>query len=138
MGRAGIWGRRTGWAALAASLVAAWGGIMAIAMHLAGPDAAATAFQRGQATATLAWALVGLTLLWLGVRRPRAALRRAGTALLLLGLAKLAAFDLAALEAMPRALAFLAVGAAVLTAGVLVSRLAPVCAEEPEDVADAA
>jgi uncharacterized membrane protein len=138
LARADRLGRRTGWAALAAALIAAWGGIMAVAMHLAGPDGAATAFQRGQAAATLTWALVGLALLWLGVRRPRAALRRTGTALLLLGLAKLAAFDLAALEAMPRALAFLAVGAAVLTAGVLVSRLAPARGEEPEEIADAA
>ncbi|MDX6645191.1 MAG: hypothetical protein QOK40_918 [Miltoncostaeaceae bacterium] len=130
------WGRPAGWAALVSALVAAWGVILAIAMALAGPDGAATAFQRGQAAATLTWALVGLALLWVGVRRPRAALRRAGTVLLLLGLAKLAAFDLAALEAMARALAFLAVGAAVLTAGVLVSRLAPTHAEEPEVVAD--
>jgi hypothetical protein len=119
------WAGQAALAALAAALVAAWGGILAVALALAGPDGAALAFQRGQAAATLTWALCGLALMWLGVRPPRPVLRRAGTGLLILALGKLALFDLAALEAMPRALAFLAVGAAVLTAGALVSRLAP-------------
>jgi len=134
LARSERWGTTAGWTALAAALLAAWGAIMAVAMHVVGTEGSVSAFQRGQAAATLTWALVGLTLLWLGVRRPRAVVRRTGTALLLLGLAKLAAFDLAALQAMPRALAFLAVGAAVLTAAVLVSRLAPV--REREGVPD--
>ncbi|MDX6555564.1 MAG: hypothetical protein QOD86_1759 [Miltoncostaeaceae bacterium] len=112
--------RVAAWAALAAG---AYGAALAI-LRLAGALIAEPelAFQRGHAAVSAAAVIAGLAAVaaWAWRAAPRPALQ-AGLVLLAAGLAKAFVFDLANLEALERALAFMAVGAALLAAGALLA-----------------
>lgn len=81
------------------------------------------AFQRGHTAVSALWGVVGLTLLYAGLRRRLPALRVAGLALFGVALAKLFVYDLAFLSSITRALSFLAVGAVLLVAAFFYQRL---------------
>jgi uncharacterized membrane protein len=109
-----------GWAALAAGAYGAALAILRVADALiADPE---VAFGRGHAAVSALAVLAGLAAVAVWARRgePRP-VRQAGLALLAAGLAKAFAFDLANLEALERALAFMAVGAALLAAAALLA-----------------
>jgi uncharacterized membrane protein len=110
------------WAALAAGAYGAALAILRVADALAVEPA--TGFQRGHLAISALAVAAGLAgvAAWArgGGRRLRPVLH-AGLALLAAGLAKAFLFDLANLEALERALAFMAVGAALLAAGALLA-----------------
>jgi uncharacterized membrane protein len=68
------------------------------------------------------WGVLGLALLYLGLRRAPA-LRVAGFVLFGVSLLKLFAYDLSRLSSITRALSFLAVGAVLLLGGFFYQRL---------------
>jgi uncharacterized membrane protein len=70
--------------------------------------------QQGQALLSVFWSLVGLVLLWLGLRRDAREIRFAGFALLAVAVVKVFAFDTAALEAGYRVLSFVVLGLLLL------------------------
>jgi uncharacterized membrane protein len=78
------------------------------------------------------WAVVGLALLVLGLRRDWRDLRIGGLVLFAVAVAKLFLYDLSNLSAMARALSFLAVGLVLLFAAFLYQRLSG--PEEPPKV----
>lgn len=80
-----------------------------------------TGFVTGHVLITLSWVLGVIVLLLRGIRVP--ALRRAGTVLLAVSLAKLFLFDLATLDGFARVVAFLCTGLVLLAAGVRYARL---------------
>ena len=80
-------------------------------------------FQSGHTAVSAAWGVLGLVLLYLGLRRSARALQLGGFALFGLSVAKLFLYDLAQLSSMTRALSFLAVGAVLLLAGFFYQRL---------------
>ena len=82
-----------------------------------------TAFQRGHTAVSAFWGMIGLALLYAGLRRWRR-LRLAGLAAFAVGLAKIFLYDLPALSSITRALSFLAVGAVLLLGGFFYQRLA--------------
>ncbi len=82
-----------------------------------------TAFQRGHTAVSAFWGVIGLALLYAGLRRWRR-LRLAGLAAFAIGLAKIFLYDLPALSSVTRALSFLAVGAVLLLGGFFYQRLA--------------
>lgn len=95
---------------------------VALGMRLVGGT---EGFSLGQFVATATWTAAALALLHLGLRRPehaRLALS-SGLALVAASLAKLFAFDLAALGGFARAAAFLVVGLALLAAGTRYARV---------------
>ena len=110
------------WAALAAGAYAAAHAILRVADALAvEPE---VGFQRGHAAISGLAVAAGLAGVAVWARRGGRRLRpvlHAGLALLAAGLAKAFAFDLAHLMAVERALAFMAVGAALLAAGALLA-----------------
>jgi uncharacterized membrane protein len=69
------------------------------------------------------WAVVGLVLLAVGLRRDWRDLRIGGLVLFAIAVAKIFLYDLSALSAMARALSFLAVGLVLLFAAFLYQRL---------------
>jgi uncharacterized membrane protein len=69
------------------------------------------------------WGLIGLVVLYVGLKRGVTWLRVVGFGLFGLALAKLFLYDLAFLSSITRALSFLAVGALLLVAGFFVQRL---------------
>jgi uncharacterized membrane protein len=83
----------------------------------------ATAFQRGHTAVSAMWGLIGLALLYAGLRRRGRSLRLAGFALLGVSLAKIFLYDLSALSSVARALSFLAVGAVFLLGAFFYQRL---------------
>jgi uncharacterized membrane protein len=82
-----------------------------------------SSFQSGHTAVSAAWGLLGLVLLYLGLRRGSRPLQLGGFALFGVSLAKLFLFDLAHLSSVTRALSFLAVGAVLLLAGFFYQRL---------------
>ena len=82
-----------------------------------------TEFQRGHTTVSAVWGIVGLVLLYLGLRRGWRSLRSAGFVLFGVALAKIFLYDLSQLSSIARAVSFLAVGALLLTAGFFYQRL---------------
>jgi predicted membrane protein DUF2339 len=82
-----------------------------------------TEFQRGQTAVSAFWGLLGLALLYVGLKQRRRMLRVAGLAFFPISLAKIFLFDLPALSSVTRALSFLAVGAVLLLGGFFYQRL---------------
>jgi uncharacterized membrane protein len=82
-----------------------------------------TNFERGHSAVSAFWGLIGLVVLYLGLKRGVTWLRVVGFGLFGLALAKLFLYDLAFLSSITRALSFLAVGALLLVAGFFVQRL---------------
>ena len=80
-------------------------------------------FQSGHTAVSAAWGLLGLVLLYVGLRRRSRPLQLGGFALFGISLAKLFLYDLAQLSSVTRALSFLAVGAVLLLAGFFYQRL---------------
>jgi uncharacterized membrane protein len=81
-----------------------------------------TSFQRGQTGVSAFWGLIGLALLYAGLKRWRG-LRIAGFAVLGVSLAKIFLYDLPSLSSVTRAASFLAVGAVLLLGGFLYQHL---------------
>ena len=82
-----------------------------------------TNFERGHSAVSAFWGLIGLGVLYLGLKRSTNWLRVVGFGLFGLALVKLFLYDLAFLSSVTRALSFLAVGALLLVAGFFVQRL---------------
>jgi uncharacterized membrane protein len=82
-----------------------------------------TSFERGHSAVSAFWGLIGLAVLYLGLKRGISWLRVVGFGLFGLALAKLFLYDLAFLSSITRALSFLAVGALLLIAGFFVQKL---------------
>ena len=97
-------------------------GILGIA-EAAGGASVETNFERGHSAVSAFWGLIGLVVLYLGLKRGVTWLRVVGFGLFGLALVKLFLYDLAFLSSITRALSFLAVGALLLVAGFFVQRL---------------
>ena len=82
-----------------------------------------TAFQRGHTAVSALWGVVGLGLLYVGLKRAGGASDRR-LRLFGISLAKLFVYDLAFLSSVARAFSFLAVGGLILVAGFFYQRLA--------------
>ncbi len=82
-----------------------------------------TEFQRGQTAVSAFWGLLGLVLLYAGLKWHRRPLRIAGLACFPISLAKIFLYDLPSLSSVTRALSFLAVGAVLLLGGFFYQRL---------------
>ena len=93
-----------------------------------------TEFQRGQTAVSAFWGLLGLALLYAGLKRRRRMLRIAGLAFFPISLAKIFLFDLPSLSSVTRALSFLAVGAVPLLGGFFYQRLISARDEPPPSV----
>jgi uncharacterized membrane protein len=85
-------------------------------------DSLHTEFQRGHTAVSAFWGLLGLVLLYAGLKRWRS-LRLAGMALFAVSLGKIFLYDLPSLSSITRALSFLAVGAVLLLGGFFYQRL---------------
>jgi uncharacterized membrane protein len=105
-------------------------GILGIAEAVGGASVE-TNFERGHSAVSAFWGLIGLVVLYLGLKRGVIWLRVVGFGLFGLALAKLFLYDLAFLSSITRALSFLAVGALLLVAGFFVQRLSEQT-QEPE------
>ena len=90
-----------------------------------------TTFQRGQTGVSAFWGLLGLALLYVGLKRGWRAVRIAGLALFPIVLAKIFFFDLPSLSSITRAFSFLAVGFVLLLGGFFYQRLAADKGERP-------
>jgi uncharacterized membrane protein len=97
-------------------------GILGIAEAVGGASVE-TNFERGHSAVSAFWGLIGLVVLYLGLKRGVTWLRVVGFGLFGLALAKLFIYDLAFLSSITRAMSFLAVGALLLVAGFFVQRL---------------
>jgi hypothetical protein len=82
-----------------------------------------TEFQRGHTTVSAFWGALGLTLLYLGLKKGWRSVRIAGLAFFAVSLAKIFLYDLPSLSSVTRALSFLAVGAVLLLGGFFYQRL---------------
>jgi len=82
-----------------------------------------TDFQRGHTAVSTFWGLLGLALLYLGLKRGWRSVRIAGLAFFPISLAKIFLYDLPSLSSITRALSFLAVGAVLLLGGFFYQRL---------------
>jgi len=82
-----------------------------------------TNFQRGHSVVSAFWGLLGLGVLYVGLKRGLTWLRVVGFGLFGLALAKLFLYDLAFLSSITRAMSFLAVGGLLLVAGFFVQKL---------------
>jgi uncharacterized membrane protein len=109
--------------AAAAPVYAASLALLELFQHIGGatPD---LAYQRGHTAVSALWGLIGLALLYVGLRRSVRALQLAGFALLGVSVAKLFLYDLAFLSSVARAFSFLAVGGVLLLGGFFYQRLA--------------
>lgn len=128
-GRAGgpeLWQRRARriglWAAGALGLYGVSLAILELFEHVR-PGTIVASFQSGHTAVSAAWGLLGLVLLYVGLRRRRRALQLGGFALFGISLAKLFLYDLSQLSSVTRALSFLAVGGVLLLAGFFYQRL---------------
>ena len=97
-------------------------GILGIAEAVGGASVE-TNFERGHSAVSAFWGLIGLVVLYVGLKRGVTWLRVVGFGLFGLALAKLFLYDLAFLSSITRAMSFLAVGALLLVAGFFVQRL---------------
>ncbi len=88
-----------------------------------GSASVTTSFERGHSAVSAFWGLLGLLVLYAGLKRGLTWLRLLGFSLFALALAKLFLYDLAYLSSITRALSFLAVGAVLLIAGFFVQKL---------------
>jgi hypothetical protein len=91
-----------------------------------------TEFQRGQTAVSAFWGLLGLGLLYAGLKRWSRLLRIAGLAFFPISLAKIFLFDLPSLSSVTRALSFLAVGGVLLLGGFFYQRLMSARDEPPQ------
>lgn len=91
-----------------------------------------TEFQRGHTAVSAFWGVLGLVLLYAGLKRWRS-LRIAGLALFAVSLGKIFLYDLPSLSSITRALSFLAVGAVLLLGGFFYQRLSATTADVPTD-----
>ncbi len=82
------------------------------------------AYQRGHTAVSTLWGLIGLALLYTGLRRGTRSLQLGGFALFGVSLTKLFLYDLAFLSSVARSFSFLAVGGVLLAAGFFYQRLA--------------
>jgi uncharacterized membrane protein len=83
----------------------------------------ASAREQGQAIVSAFWSLLGLGLLWAGLRRDWRALRLGGFALLGIAVAKVFLYDLAALNSEYRVLSFVVLGLLLLAGAYAYQRL---------------
>ncbi|MFO7573236.1 MAG: DUF2339 domain-containing protein [Gaiellaceae bacterium] len=97
-------------------------GILEVAVRVSG-GSFETGFERGHTAVSGLWALLGLTLLVVGLVRGSAAVRYAGLALFGLSLAKIFVYDLAELSSVARAFSFILVGGLLLAGGFFLQRL---------------
>ncbi len=107
---------RLAWAAAVLAVYALSLGILELGERLSG-GSVETGFQRGHTAVSAFWVLLGLGLLYGGLRRRSQALRLAGFVLFGVSLAKIFLYDLSSLSSVTRALSFLAVGGVLLAAG---------------------
>jgi len=110
------------WASGTLAVFAASLAILEVAERI-GSKSATSNFQAGHAGVSALWGILGLALLYAGLRRQRAALRLGGFALFGVALGKLFLYDLAWLSSIARALSFMAVGAVLLLGGFFYQRL---------------
>jgi uncharacterized membrane protein len=82
-----------------------------------------TGFQRGHTAVSAFWGMLGLGLLYVGLKGGWRSVRVAGFAFFAVSLAKIFLYDLPALSSLTRALSFLAVGAVLLLGGFFYQRL---------------
>lgn len=109
-----------------AALLAVYGlclAILELAERVAPGNDVATNFQRGHTAVSAFLGLLGLGLLYAGLKRGSRGLRVGGLVLLGAILAKIFLYDLAALSSATRAVSFLAVGAVLLLGGFFYQRL---------------
>jgi hypothetical protein len=118
------WRARGTWAAAGLALYGLSLTILEVAERIGTSDVT-TNFQSGHTAVSAVWGVLGLTLLYVGLRRGHTALRFGGLALFGISLAKLFVYDLSRLSSITRALSFLAVGAVLLLGGFFYQRLAP-------------
>ena len=113
------------WAAGALTVYAASVAILGVSQWAAADDSGSVddAFVRGQTAMSSFWAIVGLVLLAVGLRRNWRDFRIGGLVLFAIAVVKIFLYDLSALSAMARALSFLAVGLVLLFAAFLYQRL---------------
>jgi hypothetical protein len=109
------------WVSGALGLFAATLAILEVAERAGG--SIDTAFQRGHTAVSAVWAVVGLALLILGLKRSRA-LQVGGFVLFGISLAKLFLYDLANLSSVTRAFSFVAVGMLIMVGGFFYQRMA--------------
>jgi uncharacterized membrane protein len=114
------WRRITGGAALIVGLYAASQAILTgfVWIHFS-----QRSFENGHTVVSLMVALVGVSLLVVGLRRHSRDERAAGLILLAAAVAKLFLYDLVELNLMARAVAFIAVGLLLLAGGIVYQRL---------------
>jgi uncharacterized membrane protein len=98
-----------------------------------GPRDVTANFQSGHTAVSALWGVLGLVLLYIGLRQGRTALRVGGMALFGVSLAKLFLYDLSRLSSITRALSFLAVGAVLLLGGFFYQRLQRADGESPAE-----
>jgi uncharacterized membrane protein len=82
-----------------------------------------TVRERGQAILSALWSLLGLGLLWVGLRRGLRPLRLAGFALLAIAVGKVFFYDLATLEQGYRVLSLVVLGLFLLLGAYVYQRL---------------
>ena len=114
------------YSAWGAGVLAVYGlslGILELYEELAPGGSITTNFQRGHTNVSALWGLLGLVLLYVGLRRDQRALRLGGFALFGISLGKIFIYDLPNLSAVTRALSFLAVGAVLLAGAFFYQRL---------------
>jgi len=97
-------------------------GILELAVRATG-GSVETGFERGHTGVSGLWALIGLSLLVVGLLRGSAAIRYAGLALFGLSLAKIFVYDLSELSSIARAFSFVLVGGLLLAGGFFLQRL---------------
>jgi uncharacterized membrane protein len=98
--------------------------ILELAERVAPGNDVHTNFQRGHTAVSAFLGVLGLGLLYAGLKRSSRGLRIGGLALLAVILGKIFLYDLAALSSATRAVSFLAVGGALLLGGFFYQRLA--------------
>ena len=79
--------------------------------------------EQGQAIVSAFWSLLGLGLLWAGLRRDRRPLRLAGFSLLAVAVGKVFLYDMAALDREYRVLSFVVLGVLLLAGAYAYQRL---------------
>jgi uncharacterized membrane protein len=79
--------------------------------------------EQGQAILSAFWSLLGLGLLWTGLRRDLRPLRLAGFALLAIAVGKVFLYDMAALDRGYRVLSFVVLGLLLLAGAYAYQRL---------------